>query len=260
MNGSIDDLLELVRRLRADDGCPWDRKQTLESVRAYLLEEAHEAAAAIDEVVAGQGSDGLQEELGDLLFQVAFVGALAEERGEFQLRDAVRDVHRKMVERHPHVFGDEPDDDQPSDAEDVARRWARRKASETAKDHSILDGVPKSLPSLVAAYRLGQKAGGVGFDWPDLAPVLAKVREELAEVEQEVRADDDADPDRLAEEIGDLLFAVGNLARHLDVDPEAALARTNAKFRRRFGAIEAALRRRGIAVAEASLEIGRAHV
>ena len=269
LNGSIDDLLELVRRLRAADGCPWDREQTLESVRAYLLEEAHEAAAAIDDAVAGHGPDALREELGDLLFQVAFIGRLAEERGDFHLRDSIRDVHRKMVQRHPHVFSDESGDessgksrqDVPADADDVARRWARRKASETAADRSILDGVPTSLPSLVAAYRLGQKAGGVGFDWPDLDPVLAKVREELSEVEAAVESggtlDADAPADarsRVASEIGDLLFAVTNLARHLDVDPEAALARTNLKFRRRFGAIESELRRRGIALADASLD------
>lgn len=262
----MDELQQLVRKLRAPDGCPWDRKQTLASVRAYLLEEAHEAADAIDRIVEDEASDALREELGDLLFQVAFVGVLAEERGDFQLADAIRGVHRKMVDRHPHVFGDEFDDGAdgaaPADAAEVARRWETRKAANRPEDVSILDGVPRSLPSLVAAYRLGQKAGGVGFDWPDLQPVLAKVREELAEVEAEIGADIRTEIDaealehrrRVEAEIGDLLFAVSNLARHLDVDPEAALARTNTKFRRRFCIVEAELRRRDVALGDAPLE------
>ena len=266
LNGTIDDLLGLVRTLRAPDGCPWDRKQTLQSVHAYLLEEAHEAAHAIGE----EDPEALRDELGDLLFQVAFVAVLAEERGDFVLADSIRSVHRKMVDRHPHVFGD-ANGDQPADAVEVARQWETRKASQKPENESLLHGVPTSLPALVAAYRLGQKTAGVGFDWPDMEPVFAKVREELAEVEAEIEAEtgeetgegieSDAQKSvetnrqrRVTAEIGDLLFAVVNLARHLDVDPEAALARTNSKFRRRFATVESELRLRGVSLGDASLE------
>lgn len=245
-------LQALIRRLRADDGCPWDRKQTLGSVRAYLLEEAHEAAQAID----SEDPEALRDELGDLLFQAAFVGVLAEERGDFTLSEAMASVHRKMVERHPHVFGDERDEGEALDAAAVTRRWERRKASRM-REGSVLDGVPSTLPSLVAAYRLGQKAAGVGFDWPDVAPVLGKVREELAEVEAEIEQRGAGEPaaaeGRLRAEVGDLLFAVANLARHLGVDPEAALAHANSKFRRRFSGVEKGLAGRGLALTDATL-------
>ena len=243
----LKDLLALISRLRAPDGCPWDRQQTLGDLRAYLLEEAHEAAAALD----SGDRDALREELGDLLFQIAFVGRLAEEEGSFRLADAVRSVHAKMVRRHPHVFAT----GSLEDADAVHRAWERRKARERA-DGSLLDGVPPSLPALTAAYRLTQKAAGVGFDWPDVAQVLAKAREELAEVEEVLEAEGSTSPprDALAEEIGDLLLAVANLARHTGVDPEAALARGNLKFRRRFAAVEQQLRRRGRGPEEATLE------
>ena len=230
----LDALVDLVARLRADDGCPWDRRQTLASVRAYLLEEAHEAAAAIDD----DDPDALREELGDLLFQAAFVGRLAEEAGAFTVADAVAEVHAKMVERHPHVFG-EPEE-RLDDAAEVARAWERRKAARR-DGGSILDGVPRSLPALVGAYRLTQKAAGVGFDWEAPHEVLTKVREEVEEVAAELDADA-RDADAVEAELGDLLLAVANLARHLGVDPEAALAGANLKFRRRFADLEAIYR------------------
>ncbi|MDA8018313.1 MAG: nucleoside triphosphate pyrophosphohydrolase [Thermoanaerobaculia bacterium] len=252
MRGTIDDLLELVRRLRAPDGCPWDREQTLQTVRAYLLEEAHEAAHAIDE----NDPQALRAELGDLLFQVAFVGVLAEEQGEFRLADSIRTVHRKMVARHPHVFATSLEESNSDlDAAEVSRRWEARKASEKRAGESLLDGIAPTLPALTAAYRLGQKAAGVGFDWPDIGPVLDKVREELTEVEAEIAADPSkTQRRRLEEEVGDLLFAIVNLARHLALDPEASLARTNAKFRRRFAFVEAELRRRDRDPTDSSLE------
>ncbi|MEM8930443.1 MAG: nucleoside triphosphate pyrophosphohydrolase [Acidobacteriota bacterium] len=230
----VDALLELIARLRAPDGCPWDRKQTLSSVRAYLIEEAHEVAAAID----AEDFDALREELGDLLFQVSFVGRLAEEAGVFQLADAADEVRQKMIERHPHVFG--APEERLDDAADVARAWERRKAAKRASG-SILDGVPPSLPALVGAYRLTQKAAGVGFDWPDPADVLDKIQEEVGEVVAELDAEH-PDPEAIRDEIGDLLLAVANLARHVGVDPEAALQRANGKFRRRFGELEALYR------------------
>ena len=228
---TLRDLIALVARLRAADGCPWDREQRLADVRAYLLEEAHEAAAAIDE----ESWPAIGGELGDLLFQVAFVLRLGEEAGELTAEQAIAGIHAKMVARHPHVFGDE----RAADAEEVRRSWERRKAASSGGE-SLLAGVPASLPALVACYRLSQKAAGVGFDWPDRPAVLAKVHEELAELERELPAvqEDTAARAALEDEIGDLLFAVANLARHAGVDPERALARTNAKFRRRFAHVE----------------------
>lgn len=237
------DLVALVARLRAPDGCPWDREQGLANLRAYLVEEAHELAAAID----GGDWEEIAEELGDLLFQAAFVARLGEEAGALSAAAVVAAVHAKLVARHPHVFGGE----QLADAGEVVRAWERRKAAE--RPAGLLAGVPPSLPALLAAYRMTQKAAGVGFDWPDAAGVLAKLREELGELEAELAAG--APAARVGEELGDLLFAAANLARHLGHDPECALAGANAKFRRRFAAVEAALAGRGIAAADAGLEL-----
>ncbi len=244
-------LLDLVARLRAPDGCPWDREQTLPDVRAYLLEEAHELAGAID----GGDWDDLAEELGDLAFQVAFLGRLAEEQGAFTLNDAIEGVHRKMVERHPHVFGGEA----LADAEAVRQAWERRKLRQRSDgpdgSRSLLQGVAPSLPALLAAYRLTQKAAGVGFDWPDAAAVLAKVHEEIGELQEALQGEPGRPADKAAvkEEIGDLLFTLANLARKLDVDPEAALAAANLKFRSRFAAVEAGLAEQGRSPADATL-------
>ena len=242
-NPDFQKLLDLVARLRAPDGCPWDREQALPDVRAYLLEEAHELAGAID---GGDWAE-LAEELGDMLFQVAFIGRLAEEAGAFRFSQVIDGVHRKMVERHPHVFGDEV----LADAEAVRQAWERRKLAKEPRRESLFSGVPSSLPALLAAYRLTQKAAGVGFDWPEAAPVLDKADEEIAELRQALAA---GDRDAVREEVGDLLFTIANLARKLDVDPEAALAGTNLKFRRRFARIEEGLAAQGKTAAEATLE------
>jgi nucleoside triphosphate diphosphatase len=236
-------LVDLVARLRAPDGCPWDREQTLTDVRAYLLEEAHELAGAID----GRDWQELEEELGDMLFQVAFIGRLAEEAGAFSLSQVIDGVHRKMVERHPHVFGDEV----LADSAAVRQAWERRKLRTEPKRESLFSGVPTSLPSLLAAYRLTQKAAGVGFDWPDAAPVLDKAGEEIGELREALAQ---GDKDAVREEVGDLLFTLANLARKLEVDPESALAGTNRKFRERFAKIEEGLAARGKTAAEATLE------
>lgn len=235
---ALDRLVELIRRLRGPDGCPWDRKQTLPDLRTYLLEEAHEVAAAID---SGDRAD-LAGELGDLAFQLVFVAALAQEEGAFGLGDVLDAIHRKMVDRHPHVFGGETLDS----ADAVQRAWERRKVER--EDRSVLEGIPSSLPALVAATRIGQKAAGVGFDWPDATGVRAKVEEELDEVAAA------RTPDEIDEEIGDLLFAVAQLARHRGADPEAALGRANTKFRDRFAELEAGLRADGLLVTEIGLE------
>jgi nucleoside triphosphate diphosphatase len=261
-------LVALVARLRAPGGCPWDREQGLADLRAYLLEESHEAAAALDRVVAAErgagGGDGggggeaagrawdeLAGELGDLLFQAAFVLRLGEEAGRLDAAAVVERVHAKMIERHPHVFPPaDGDREELADAAAVARAWERRKLARGGGG-SLLAGVPASLPALLGAYRLTQKAAGVGFDWPDAGAVLAKVDEEVAELRAEIAAGDRA---AAAEEVGDLLFTVANLGRKLGIDPEAALAATNAKFRRRFAAVEAGLEARGRRLGEAGLD------
>jgi len=252
-------LVDLVARMRAPDGCPWDREQRLGDLRAYLLEEAHELAGAIDE---GRW-EAIAEELGDVLFQAAFVARMAEEAGAFEAGDAMAGVREKMIARHPHVFGDEP----LPDAAAVRDAWERRKLQREPRQGSLLQGVAPSLPALLAAYRLTQKAAGVGFDWPAAEAVLAKLDEEVAELRAALArrgapegAGGAAGPearhaaqDAVAEEVGDLLFTVANLARKLDVDPEAALAAANRKFRRRFAWIEDALAARGKTPAESSL-------
>ncbi len=241
---SLDRLFQLVIRLRSPQGCPWDREQELEDLRSYLLEEAHEVAAAID---SGDWSY-VAAELGDLLFQIVFITRLAEEREMFDFDRVVGEIERKMVERHPHVFGDE----RLADSEAVHRAWEQRKLDEaTGRRRSLLDGLPQSLPSLLAAYRMGQKAAGVGFDWQDAEAVLSKVDEELLELRHEIdRRDGSAVAEALQEELGDLLFTLANLARHLDMDPEAALALANAKFRCRFAAMEAMLADKGLSASD----------
>ena len=250
-------LVDLVARLRAPDGCPWDREQSIDDVRAYLIEEAHEAAAAIS---SGDRRE-LAAELGDLLFQVVFLSRLGEEEGSFDLGEVIEGVHRKMVDRHPHVFG-RPNvfglpnafgSEELADSKAVVETWERRKLARKRAGTSLLDGVPASVPALVGAYRMTQKAAGVGFDWPDLEGVLAKVREELQELEAALDAGEDGRR-AVREEAGDLLFAAANLARHAGVDPEAALAECNLKFRRRFAEIERSLEKEGRSLADATLE------
>ena len=224
-------LVEIMDELRDPGGCPWDREQDWESLRGYLLEECHEALEALD---TGD-REGLCEELGDLLLQNVFLSRLAQEEGACTARDVVRGIVEKMIRRHPHVFGGE----RVADSDEVLRNWERIKEQEKAErgEHrrGVLDGRPPGLPALVRAQRLGEKAARVGFDWTEPGQVLAKIREELQELQTAV----DADDRRAArEEVGDLLFATAMLARKLNHDPEAALASANRKFMRRFQAIE----------------------
>jgi MazG family protein len=235
-------LLDLVEQLRAPGGCPWDREQGLAEVRAYLLEEAHELAAAID----GGDWREIAGELGDLLFQAAFIGRLAAEAGAFTPAEVIEGVRAKMVARHPHVFGGEA----LADAAAVREAWERRKLREEPERASVLAGVPASLPSLLAAYRLTQKAAGVGFDWPAAAAVLERAEEEIEELRGALAA---GVPAAVREEVGDLLFTVANLARKLEIDPEAALAAANRKFRQRFEQVEQGLAARGRRLGEATL-------
>ncbi|MFN7943259.1 MAG: nucleoside triphosphate pyrophosphohydrolase [Thermoanaerobaculia bacterium] len=244
-------LVALVARLRAPDGCPWDREQGLPDLRAYLLEEAHEVAAAIDRADWQE----LAAEMGDLLFQIAFLARLGEEAGELAPGEPMARVAAKMIARHPHVFGSE----RLADARAVRDAWERRKLrqGEAGGERSLLDGAAApTLPSLLAAYRLTQKAAGVGFDWSHVGEVLTKLDEELAELRAEIApaTGPTADKERLRDEVGDLLFTVANLARHLEIDPEAALAGTNLKFRRRFAHLETRLAENGRHLADATLE------
>lgn len=241
-------LVDLVARLRAPDGCPWDREQGLADLRAYLIEEAHEAAAAID---TGNWEE-LAGELGDLVFLAAFVTCVAEEAGAFTIEQVVERAARKIIDRHPHVFGGE----KLEDADAVRRAWEERKAVEKRPDDSLLAGVPASLPALVGAYRLTQKAAGVGFDWDDAGGVLDKIEEEIGELRAALRDGRESGHGNaeVEEELGDLLFTVANLSRKLKRDPEATLAAANLKFRRRFARVEQGLAAAGRSLTEATLE------
>lgn len=254
----LNDLLNLMARLRDPQyGCPWDLQQSYASIVPHTLEEAYEVADAIEREAFAE----LPGELGDLLFQVIYYSQLAKEEGRFDFANVVDGITRKLVRRHPHVF---PDGDlygpldQPRLSEvEVKQRWEAIKAEERAERSaapqqlSLLDDVPNVLPALSRAKKLQGRAAQVGFDWPDALPVLDKVREELDEV---LEAISENDPQAIAEEIGDLLFSATNLARHLKVDPEAALRAANGKFERRFRFIEQALREVGRPIENCTLD------
>jgi len=243
---SIDKLLEVMARLRdADDGCPWDQKQDFSSIAPYTVEEAYEVADAI----AREDFVALRDELGDLLFQVVFHAQMASEAGLFDFDDVAGTISDKMLRRHPHVFG--TDEERAAGAVDGS--WERIKAEErTGKDDdSALAGVAVALPALKRDQKLGKRASAVGFDWPARQGVRAKIREELDELEAAVGS---RSADNIEEEFGDLLFAVVNLARHLDVDPEKALTSGNHKFERRFRDMESAVRKSGNSLKDQSLE------
>ena len=229
LEGGIPRLLEIMRRLRDPvAGCPWDIEQTFATIAPYTLEEAHEVA----DVIERQAWDELPGELGDLLFQVVYHAQMARDAGLFGFDEVVRTISDKMVARHPHVFGDESREK--SAAQQVAD-WEKIKAAERGPA-GVLDGVALGLPALVRAVKLQKRAARVGFDWPSTDEVLAKMREEMAEL---VEARESLGPDEVVEEFGDLMFVMANLARHMQVDPEAALRAANAKFTRRFEKIEA---------------------
>jgi MazG family protein len=241
--------VQLIARLRAPGGCPWDREQTHETLKPMTLEEAYEVVEAID-----RGDDQeLAGELGDLLLQVVFHAQLATEGGRFTIADVIERVFEKMVRRHPHVFADHP----AATPGEVLRNWEALKEEERAgkgkgSDASMLDSVSRSLPATMEAFQMTTKVSRVGFDWPDAASVLAKLEEELGELKEAVAAGEG--PAAVGEEIGDLLFVIVNLSRRLGVDPESALKAGNRKFRRRFRYVEERLRARGKRPADSSLE------
>ena len=244
-------LLDIMARLRdPEGGCPWDLEQSFATIAPYTVEEAYEVADAIQR----EDMADLRDELGDLLFQVVYHAQMAGEAGEFQFADVAEAIADKIVRRHPHVFGDA----QERDATTQTHSWEAIKAEERASRQAdetppgALDGVSLALPGLTRAVKLQSRAARVGFDWGEAGPVLDKIREEIDELQAEMDAG--APQDRVEDELGDLFFACANLARHLGVDPEAAVRRTNAKFERRFGAVERQIREAGGDVKDATLE------
>jgi MazG family protein len=266
----LDHLVEIMRRLRAPDGCPWDREQTLQTLRPFLLEETYEALDAIDR---GDYVD-LKEELGDLVFEVVFLARICEEAGRFTAADAIETIATKLVRRHPHVFGEA---ERAQSAQEVLGRWEDLKRDERAAagqaPKTTLGGVPKTLPGLLRAYEYGSRAASKGFDWERATDVIAKIEEEVAEVREvlasippsdhQPSSSSGADPrpadatiaGRLEEEMGDLLFAIANLSRKLGVEPETALRRANDKFAARFTELETRFGERGVAMKEAGLDV-----
>jgi len=236
-------LVEIMARLRSPEGCPWDREQTLDSIKPYLLEETYEVLDSID----ARDWDGLADELGDLLLQVVFFSQMAQEAGYFDVSDAIDAINRKLIRRHPHVFAE----GEAKTADEVVRKWDEIKATEKPRPKGLLAGVPRSLPALMEARQIAGRAAGAGFDWDNVDQVLEKLREELIELEEARNA---GSQEALQDEIGDLLFVIVNIARFLKVDPEQALRGTNAKFRRRFAHVEQGLEAQGKSPKEATIE------
>jgi len=257
-------LVETVARLRAPGGCPWDREQTLESLRPFVLEETYEVLEAID----GGDRDALREEIGDMIFEGVLLAQVCAEAGDFTVADSVRSIADKLVRRHPHVFGDA---ERAKTADEVLGRWEEAKARERAaapdggQPKTILGGVPRSLPALLRAHEMGTRAAAVGFDWERPGDVLAKIEEEVAELREATErltaarasSADASDADRrrrhVEEEMGDLLFAIANLSRKLGVEPEAALRQADDKFARRFTELERRFAARGESLQQAGL-------
>ena len=239
-------LVEIMARLRGPNGCPWDREQTFDTIKSYLLEETYEVIDAIDR----RDWKELATELGDLQLQVVFFSQMAAEQGSFTIEDVLERINSKLVRRHPHVFGEES----ASTSDQVLKRWSELKADEKGSESTtgLLEGVPRSIPALMEAYQLTSRASQVGFDWRRFEELLEKLEEELRELDE--ARDGAADPARVEEEVGDLLFMVVNIARFLKLDPELALRKTNRKFRERFARVERGLSERGKSLAEADLE------
>lgn len=254
MSQSFDELVNVMARLRAPGGCPWDHEQTYASLAQYLLEESYETFDAIQEADQTGDTANLREELGDLLLQVVFHSTIGAERGDFTMDEVIDGVTQKLILRHPHVFGDT----KLARSQDVLDNWDKLKADERKASgkpektlDSILDEVPVHFPALLEGLKLTKKAAKVGFDWENADQIFEKLNEELAELKDAISK---GDTGNAAEEIGDLLFVVMNLARHLDVEPETALKKTNRKFRKRFKFIEDELKRDSKSLEDASLK------
>jgi tetrapyrrole methylase family protein/MazG family protein len=241
---SFEDLVSLMTTLRGPNGCPWDRKQTLPDLKPYVIEEAYEVVDAIDR----DDRASLTEEVGDMLLEAVFIAEVTREEGSFDIYDSITAVHDKLVRRHPHVFADV----KANDADEVLVNWEKQKNEERKSENkSLMSGVPQSMPALLKASRLTEKASRVGFDWRHTEDVFAKLDEELAEVHEAIASGDSAN---VHDELGDLLFTIANIARKLDVNPEEALQSTNRKFTRRFESMERAVRGQDRNLDQLSLE------
>jgi len=242
-------LLMLMEKLRSPDGCAWDREQTLKSLRPFIIEETYEVVDAIDR----QDVDSLRNELGDYLLEAVFVAQICFESGNFHIAESLDAICDKLVRRHPHVFGQNKTGLKLS-ANQVRTQWEQIKASEQTNDGrapSLIGGIPSALPGLLRAYRLGRRTATVGFDWADLKDIDAKVQEELVELDEARKS---GSHESVEEELGDLLFTIANLARHLDIEPEAALQKANQKFSKRFEQLEIVFKRRKQALRDVSAE------
>ena len=242
VGNQFEELVKIVSELRAPDGCPWDREQTNQSLLPYFIEEAYELIESVDE----KNWENVKEELGDLLLHVVFQGSIAEQDGKFQLVESLITVNEKLISRHPHVFGDA----QADEAFHAKQNWEAAKHKEQGRD-SRLDGVPKNLPALVRAQRLQQKASYAGFDWDKVEQVWEKIHEEILELKEAQLSNNKK---HIEEEIGDVIFAVVNLARFLDISAENSLRKTNKKFINRFKNVEEAINRQGKEIDDATLE------
>lgn len=242
MKKKFEDVVELSKYLRSPEGCPWDKKQTLETLPPFILEEAYEVIQAIETADAEE----LKEELGDLLFQVVFASQMCSEEGKFGIEDVVDQLFHKLVRRHPHVFGEE----KAKDAEEAIKRWHGEKLKEKTRKRNLLE-IPRSMPALLRAQRVGEKASHVGFDWSKPEEVIEKVKEELEELEEAIES---KERNAIEREWGDLVFSLVNLARHLKIDAEISAHRATDEFIRRFGRIEEKANEKGKNLSELSLK------
>ena len=251
-------LVDLVRVLRSPEGCPWDREQTLQTLRPFVLEETYEVLEALDR----DDRDALREELGDFIFEGVLLAQLCSETGDFTVADSLHAISDKLVRRHPHVFGPsagglDEGRPRPTTPDEVVERWEDLKARETSAkggQRTALGGVPKVLPALLRTHEIGVRASAVGFDWERASDVVAKIEEEVAELRVEIGDGPAGNQERAEEEMGDLLFAIANLSRKLGIEPESALRKANDKFTRRFSAMEARLRGTGRPLSAFSLQ------
>jgi len=245
-------LIEIMATLRGPDGCPWDREQTIDTLKPFVLEETYEVLEAIDR----HDHDALREELGDFVFEAVFLAQLEAEEGRFAIADSIRHVADKLVRRHPHVFARGQGEAALDSAGQVRVRWeeikAQENAGQAAKPKTLLSGIAPALPALLRAYHIGTRAASVHFDWTKVDDVVAKIQEEVDEIREEVARG--GSPDRVEEEVGDLLFSIAQLARQLGVEPETALRKANDKFTKRFTAMERAIVETGRAMKEMTLE------
>lgn len=242
MKNTFDDLVSLTNQLRSPDGCPWDREQNLMSIRNYIIEEAFEVVQAIE----SESTQDMIEEFGDLLLQVVFASQIAKDEGKFDITDVLDQLHNKLVRRHPHVFGEK----KAKDAEEAVKSWHEQKLKEKSRKERLIN-IPRTMPALLRAQRVGEKASQVGFDWDNVQDVLDKIKEELNEIEHEIKS---GSTENLESEWGDLVFAAVNLARHIQVDSETAAHRASEKFIGRFGKVEDMAKEQGKVLTDMSLE------